>query len=46
MLRNEKGRAIMKENIHRSVWINYFNEFTRRNQMDRRAPSKPFLARI
>ena len=23
----------MKENIDRSVWINYFNEFTRRNQM-------------
>ena len=22
----------MKENIDRSVWINYFNEFTRRNQ--------------
>ena len=23
----------MKEDIDRSVWINYFNEFTRRNQM-------------
>jgi hypothetical protein len=22
----------MKENLDRSVWINYFNEFTRRNQ--------------
>ena len=22
----------MRENIDRSVWINYFNEFTRRNQ--------------
>ena len=22
----------MKENIDRSVWVNYFNEFTRRNQ--------------
>src|SRR3989442_12591912 len=23
----------MKETIDRSIWINYFNEFTRRNQM-------------
>ncbi len=23
----------MKENIDRSVWINYFNEFTRRNHL-------------
>jgi hypothetical protein len=25
-------KAIMKENIDRSVWVNYFDEFTRRNQ--------------
>jgi Family of unknown function (DUF5335) len=27
-----EGKEIMKEQIDRSVWINYFNEFTRRNQ--------------
>jgi uncharacterized protein len=27
-----RKEAIMQENIDRSVWINYFNEFTRRNQ--------------
>src|SRR5438046_4060267 len=26
-----RKEAIMKENIDRSVWINYLNEFTRRN---------------
>jgi Family of unknown function (DUF5335) len=30
---NQKGKAIMQENIDRSVWINYFNEFTKRNQL-------------
>jgi hypothetical protein len=30
----------MKENIDRSVWINYFNEFTRRNQ------SRPTLLEV
>ena len=28
----EVRKAIMRENIDRSVWINYFDEFTKRNQ--------------
>jgi len=28
----EVRKAIMRENIDRSVWINYFDEFTNRNQ--------------
>jgi hypothetical protein len=31
-LRKER-EAFMKDYIDRSVWINYFNEFTRRNQL-------------
>jgi hypothetical protein len=32
MVTHLERKAIMKENIDRSVWINYFNEFNRRNQ--------------
>lgn len=29
---DRKGSGIMTQNLDRSVWINYFNEFNRRNQ--------------